>query len=228
MKCALAASALCNARAARCGTVAFVALAAFFAVAPSLHAQQPGASIVPATVSEPTLPSTTPLAITIAPASIEQASSPLFVTITLTNTADHDIRLPQPEIGCTDTHNGYVALEVQFIPATASPQPDPQTETACSEASVSNDAASDNPAAHWLTLAPGDTANFAQRLPAANGARSAGTYTIRGAYTPPQVSGAAAERLYSLSVSYPTEPLTSAPVTFVRKHDGATTTAGLF
>jgi hypothetical protein len=170
---------------------------------------------------------------------VPPGEAPLFVTITLTNTSDHDVRLPEPEIGCSSPRSGSVSIEAQFSAAAA-----PASEAAAGQSPASQScsiaadssraadvspaeaaAANDNPAAHWLTLAPGDTANFAQRIPSASPASA--KVVLRGTYTPPQVSAAAAERLYSLSVSYPTEPLTSAPVT-VHPHAAALTTASLF
>lgn len=195
-----------------------VLAAAVFAAAPSLNAQQSNAA--PALVPEQSLPSTTPLAITISAAPVAKGETPLFATITLTNTSDHDVRLPEPEIGCTDSHHGFVTLQVQFAPAAA-----PQAQTPCAETSplAESPAAPENPAAHWLTLAPGDTANFAQRI--ITGENFPGAYTLRGTYTPPQVSPAAAERLYSLSISYPTELLTSAPVIISPKHNAESASA---
>jgi hypothetical protein len=220
--------------------------AAVLAAAPSLLAQISASTIpAPAPVMEQALPSTTPLAITISPAPVPAGEAPLFVTITLTNTSDHDVRLPEPEIGCSSPRSGSVAIEAQFSsPASASAPvaeaaagqspASPSCSTAAASSALASSAAdsspadpaaaNDNPAAHWLTLAPGDTANFAQRIPsAATGAK----VVLRGTYTPPQLSPTAAERLYSLSVSYPTEPLTSAPVT-VRGHAAALITASLF
>jgi len=216
--------------------------AAVLAAAPSLLAQTSASTIAaPAPVAEQALPSTTPLAITISPAPVPPGEAPLFVTITLTNTSDHDVRLPEPEIGCSSPRSGSVAIEAQFSSSAAAA---PVSETAAGQSSAAQPcstaadssraadsspaeaaAANDNPAAHWLTLAPGDTANFAQRIPSASAASA--KVVLRGTYTPPQVSAAAAERLYSLGVSYPTEPLTSAPVT-VRPHAAALTTASLF
>jgi hypothetical protein len=220
--------------------------AAVLAAAPSLLAQVSASTIAaPAPVTEPALPSTTPLAITISPAPVPAGEAPLFVTITLTNTSDHDVRLPEPEIGCSSPRSGSVAIEAQF----SSPAPEAAPEAAAGQSPASEfcftaadaspaeaAAANDNPAAHWLTLAPGDAANFAQRIPSAgsgapatsaSASAASAQVVLRGTYTPPQVSPTAAERLYSLSVSYPTEPLTSAPVT-VRGHAALVTTAGLF
>ncbi len=196
-------------------------LAAVLVAAPCLHAQQSAA----APVSQ-ALPSTTPLAITISPAPVPAGEAPLFVTITLTNTSDRDIRLPEPEIGCSNPHSGSVVIETQL--AAPSETGDGQSAVICSTDMILSPAEAaadtDNPAAHWLTLAPGDTANFAQRIPPAD---TAGKIILKGTYTPPEISSAAKERLYSLGVTYPTEPLTSAPVT-VRGHAAALTTASLF
>jgi hypothetical protein len=198
----------------------FLAAAASVA-APSLYAQQSTAA--PALPPEQVLPSTTPLAITILAAPVAKGETPLFATITLTNTSDHDVKLPQPEIGCIDSRHGFVTLQVQFAAASA-----PQSQAPCAETSaLAESAAPENPAAHWLMLAPGDTANFAQRILTPASDNTPGAYTLRGSYTPPQISPAAAERLYSLSISYPTEPLTSAPVTISPKHNGESETAGL-
>jgi hypothetical protein len=205
--------------------------AAILAASPGLVAQQSATSPVSAAVEQP-LPSTTPLAITISPAPYAKGETPLFATVTLTNTTDHDVQMPEPNIGCTDVLDGSVILEVQFTPAagsTASNAP-PQTVCAVKSQLAEGTLISENPAAHWLTLAPGDTANFAQRIITSGSENSAGTFTLRGNYTPPQIPPAAAERLYSLSISYPTEPLTSAPVTVSTRHDAGTASvaAGLF
>jgi len=155
------------------------------------------------TEAEPqALPSTTPLAITVTPAPVPKGQMPEFVTMTLTNTSDHVVRLPQPGIGCSDAANGTIELVV--TPAAAE-------VTACvTETPVST------PVEKWMTLEPGDTANFGERvtplLP-----KGAGTFEVKATYTPPLVSGAKQEELYQKSVTYPTEALTSEAVTLVRE-----------
>lgn len=151
---------------------------------------------------EQVLPNTTPLAITVTPAPVPKGQMPEFVTMTLTNTSDHEVRLPQPGIGCTDAANGTIELVV--VPAAAE-------ESACNtEVPVGT------PVEKWLTLAPGDTANFGERvtmlLP-----KGAGTFEVKAVYTPPIIPGTQQEQLYRESVTYPAEALTSAAVQLVRE-----------
>jgi hypothetical protein len=169
----------------------------------------PNAGADPTSITSPVpepefqeLPNTAPLAITVTPAPVPKGQMPEFVTMTLTNTSDHAVRLPQPGIGCTDVSNGTIELVVS--PAK------PEAEVCMQEV--------EHPAAveKWLTLEPGDTANFGQRvtllLP-----KGAGNFEVRASYTPPLLSPAQKEELYRDSVTYPLEPLTSAPVTLTRE-----------
>jgi hypothetical protein len=148
-----------------------------------------------------TVPDTTPLAITVLPAPAAKGQSLQFVTMTLTNTSDREVRLPEPAIGCASAASGSVELKV-------TPQSElyhPCTSELAAPASWKK----------WITLQPGETANFAQivtpMLP-----RGAGTFEVRGTYTPPQLSAAQAEELYRDSVTHPTEALTSAAAKIVR------------
>jgi hypothetical protein len=176
------------------------------ATAQAARGQSAAVSASPAErVTEPEpqeLPNTTPLAITVTPAPVAKGQLPEFVTMTLTNTSDHVVRLPEPGIGCTDAANGTIELEV--TPAAA-------------EVGICNNESPISPALEkWMTLQPGDTANFGMRvtqlLP-----KGAGTFEVRAMYSPPVVPSATQEKLYQESVTYPVEALTSAPVMLVRE-----------
>jgi hypothetical protein len=147
------------------------------------------------------LPETTPLAVTVSVAPAAKDSALQFVTITLTNTSDHDVRFPMPNIGCGSTFMGSVKLVVN-----------PAAEVASSCVTDEVTVAGLN---KWTTLKPGETANFGELvtplLP-----KGAGTVEVRGVYTPPQIKPDMQEELYRESVTYPTETLTSAPATIVR------------
>ena len=186
---------------ARTKTHTTAMLSAMCGIAQTTLAQEAVARVNEPALAEPEfqpLPNSEPLAITITPAPVPKGQMPEFVTMTLTNTADHEVLLPEPGIGCTDKADGTIELLVT-----------PAAEVA---------ACAVTPAAQpkWITLQPGETANFGQRvtllLPP-----GAGTFEVRGQYTPPQLAPSMAEDLYSKSVTYPTEPLTSAAVTLIRE-----------
>jgi hypothetical protein len=154
------------------------------------------------TEAEPqALPSTTPLAITVTPAPVPKGQMPEFVTMTLTNTSDHEVRFPQPGIGCTDALNGTIELVV--------------TPAAAEVSSCNTEAPVGTPVEKWMTLRPGETANFGERvtqmLP-----KGPGTFEVKAVYTPPMISPGEQEKLYRESVTYPAEALTSAAVMLVR------------
>jgi hypothetical protein len=121
-----------------------------------------------------------------------------FVTITLTNTGDRTVRMPQPSIGCEDRQAGSVLLVVS---------PKAENETGCGVGHADGLA--------WIAIPPGDSANFGQMvnplLP-----KGAGTFEDRGVYNTAHLPAAQQEELYRDSVLYPTETLTSEPVTIVR------------
>jgi hypothetical protein len=124
-----------------------------------------------------------------------------FVTITLTNTSDHDVRFPEPQIGCASKFMGSVTLVVNpAAVGTSGRVADDVTATGLNK---------------WTTLKPGATANFGQEVTSLL-PKGGGTFEVRGVYTPPQLSGEMREELYRESVTYPTETLTSAPATIVR------------
>lgn len=147
------------------------------------------------------LPDTTPLAITVTPAPVPKGQMPEFVTMTLTNTSDRAVRLPQPGIGCTDAANGTIELLVS---------PAAEAETCVTTVSPAVKVEK------WLVLEPGDTANFGQRvtllLP-----KGPGAFEVRAIYTAPLLTSGQKEDLYRDSIIYPVEALTSAPVTLVRE-----------
>lgn len=157
-------------------------------------------TIPPEIVQQP-LPNTTPLAITVTPAPVAKGQTPQFVTMTLTNTTDHDVRLPEPSIGCANAATGSILLVVT---------PAREGGAGC-QASVQALA----PVEKWTLLKPGETANFGQMvtplLP-----KGAGTIEVGAVYTPPVLKGEMSEELYRQSVTYETETLSAVPVAITR------------
>jgi hypothetical protein len=175
--------------------------ATFLAWAPAAAGQAAAVSAGPSEPEFQPVPNTTPLAITVTPAPVAKGQVPEFVTMTLTNTSDHAVRFPQPGIGCTDAANGTIELVVT---------PAGEAESCMTTAPVAT------PVEKWMTLEPGETANFGERvtplLP-----KGAGTVEVRAVYTPPLLAGAKQEELYRESVTYPVEALTSEAVALVRE-----------
>jgi len=151
------------------------------------------------------LPDTTPLAITLVPTAMAKGQTMQFVTITLTNTSDHAVSFPMPDLNCSNTAAGSIKLSVS--PA-ANVTAAPCTTTAVPVAAGKEAAAIQK----WTTLKPGETANFGELLNPLL-PRDASTVEVKAIYTAPQPGSAMQEELYRESVVYPTESLTSAAAT---------------
>jgi hypothetical protein len=137
-----------------------------------------------------------------------QNGLPLVFEVVLTNISGHDLRLPQPQLECANSMNGFIFLRASFLPADASMHP---TSHGCAVDSFSRNTL--ERAKSWQTLASGASLSYEFRLQdAVPDAPAAGRYTVWADFTPAAVSPDEIQMLHQNGIDVPTATVTTVPV----------------
>jgi hypothetical protein len=138
---------------------------------------------------------------------------PETMVITLLNSNDHEVRLPDPAVSCADSYAGAVRLHVQFTPLK---QGEKQVGRGC----VQDHGAGPDIAArvkNWRILKPGDTLVFRVKVGTDVNRSIPGRYEFYADYQPPGLKPEDQSALGALGIDFPHEALQSPRLIFTKQ-----------
>ncbi len=146
-----------------------------------------------------------------------KADIPQSLIIELANISNHDVRLPQPVMECSDIIYGSVQLRHFFVPLKPSV---PEIGISC----VNDYGRSNNygPSSildwvkTWKVLHPGEFLRMEKPIPYEQTQR-AGQYDFWASYSPPGMSNDDRKTLRDAGIDFPAEELVSTHIKFIKK-----------
>jgi hypothetical protein len=132
---------------------------------------------------------------------------PQAFKIVLVNNTNHDVRLPMPSLGCSDTYSGNVRLVVHFTPLW--PDPSEPTHTGCAQTRAKWPPIMDR-IKGWTTVHAGSDLNLLGTVSKRYlNDQMPGAYEVWASYSPPFVDPYDEKKLRDAGIGFPHDALSS-------------------